>query len=94
MTWWPHKGTAEWVQYNFKKPRTITGASVYWFDDTSVGGCRTPKSWRLRYKKVNRWAEVAAAGSYGVEKDKFNNVRSEPMQTTALRLEVELQPEF
>jgi len=94
MTWWPHKGTTEWVQYDFKKPKRIAAASVYWFDDTGKGGCRIPKSWQLRYKKGNDWTDIVAAGSYGVEKDRFNSVRFEPVQTTALRLEVVLQPEF
>jgi hypothetical protein len=94
MTWWPNKGTTEWVQYDFRKPRKISGASVYWFDDTGTGGCRIPRSWRLQYRKGNRWAEVDAVGSYGVEKDTFNSVRFEPVQTTALRLEVQLKAEF
>ena len=94
MTWWPHKGTTEWVQYEFDKTRNISGSSVYWFDDTGGGGCRIPKSWRLLYKNGNRWTEVAQIGSYGLEKDKFNIVKLKPVQTTALRLEVQLQSDF
>jgi len=94
MTWWPHKGTTEWVQYDFEKPREISGASVYWFDDTGAGGCRVPKSWRLLYKTDSAWSEVAADGRYEVERDKFNTVEFEPIQTKTLRLEAQLQPEF
>jgi len=94
MTWWPHKGTAEWVQYDFEKPQKISSAAVYWFDDMGGGGCRIPISWRLLYKEGNIWKEVSNAGSYGVEKDKFNSVRFNPVQTSALRLEVQLQQDF
>jgi len=94
FTWWPRKGTAEWVQYDFEEPKRISGSAVYFFDDTGGGGCRIPKSWRLLYKDGNNWKQVSNAGSYGVEKDKFNSVRFRPVQTTALRLEVQLQQDF
>jgi hypothetical protein len=94
FTWWPNKGTAEWVQYDFEKPKRISGSAVYFFDDTGGGGCRIPKSWRLLYKDGNNWKELSNAGSYGVEKDKFNSVTFKPVQTSALRLEVQLQQDF
>ncbi len=94
MTWWPRKGTTEWVQYDFKTPRMVSGMSVYWFDDTGAGGCRAPKSWRLMYKKGNRWTEVSNAGSRGTDRDKFNTVKFDPVKTAALRLEVQLQQDF
>ena len=34
---WPHAGTAEWVQYTWKSPVTVKGSKVYWFDDTGRG---------------------------------------------------------
>jgi DUF1680 family protein len=94
FTWWPHKGTTEWVQYNFDKTEKIHGSAVYFFDDTGRGECRIPKSWRLLYKAVNNWKQVSNAGSYGLEKDKFNSVTFSPVQTSALRLEVQLQQDF
>jgi DUF1680 family protein len=94
FTWWPHKGTAEWVQYNFEKPERIHGSALYFFDDTGRGECRIPKSWRLLYKTVNNWKQVSGTSGYGVEKDKFNSVTFSPIQTSALRLEVQLQQDF
>jgi len=38
--------------------------------------------------------EVTGTDNYSVEKDKFNTVKFESVQTTALRLEAQLQPEF
>lgn len=94
FTWWPRKGTAEWVQYDFEKPMNISSANVYFFDDTGAGGCGIPKSWRLMYKDGDQWKQVSNAGGYGVEKDKFNKVSFDPISTQSLRLEVQLQPDF
>jgi hypothetical protein len=94
FTWWDHKGTTEWVQYDFQEAKTIVGSSVYWFDDTGGGGCRVPASWRLLYQDNGRWRELPNATGYGVEKDKFNKVKFDPVRTKALRLEVQLQPGY
>jgi len=94
FTWWDHKGTTEWVQYDFEQPRKVSGVAIYWFDDTGSGGCRIPKSWRVLYKDADQWQQVSSAGSYGLEKDKFNNVKFDTVQTSSLRLEVQLQPNF
>ena len=94
FTWWDHKGTTEWVQYDFEKPKKISRADVYWFDDTGGGGCRVPKSWRLLYKDNGQFKQVSNAGGYGVEKNKFNSVNFDTVQTKSLRLEVQLQPNF
>jgi len=96
MTFWPQKGTTEWVQYDFERPTKISGSAAYWFDDTGNGGCRVPKSWRLLYKDGNNWKQAPNLGEccYGVEKDKFNSVSFNPVQTIALRLEVQLQQDF
>jgi len=92
MTWWPHKGTTEWVQYDFKKPRAVKQVDVYWFDDTSAGGgCGLPQSWRLLYRDGDDWKEVRNASAYDVQRDKFNSVTFKEIKTPALRLEVKLQ---
>ncbi len=94
FTWWPRKGSTEWVQYDFDKPQKISSAEVYFFDDTGGGGCRIPKSWKLLYKQGDQWKQVPNAGSYGVEKDKFNKVSFDPANAQSLRIEVQLQPDF
>ena len=40
FTWWDHKGTEEWLEYDLPKKSRYSKASVYWFDDTgsSSGG--------------------------------------------------------
>lgn len=91
FTWWDHKGTAEWVQYDFPKPLTASAVSVYWFDDTGVGECRVPKSWRLLYKDGDAFKPVISASDYSVARDQYNKVTFTPVETSALRIEVQLQ---
>jgi len=92
MTFWPHKGTNEWVQYDFKKPRKVSKVDIYWFDDEPIGGgCRVPQSWRLLYQDGDDWKAVRNASDYGVEKDTFNTVTFAEIKTSGLRLEITLQ---
>lgn len=92
FTWWDHKGTTEWVQFDLKAATKVSGVQVYWFDDTPGGGCRVPASWRALYKDGDQWKPVTAKEDYGVAKDQFNTVHFEPVAIGAIRLEVKLQP--
>ncbi|MGO8926425.1 MAG: glycoside hydrolase family 127 protein [Limisphaerales bacterium] len=92
--WWPHKGTSEWAQYTWKTPVQVSSAKVYWFDDTGRGECRLPASWRIEYLDRSDWKPVAATEPYPVAKDKWCAVRFAPVKTTALRLAVQLPPNF
>ncbi len=94
FTWWDHRGTSEWVQYDLDAPATIRSAAVYWFDDEPQGGCRTPESWKLLYRQGNEWKPVSGISVYPVEKDRFNRVNFDPVTTSALRLEVQLKSGF
>ena len=95
FTWWDHRGTKEWVQYDLDEPRKVAAVEVYWFDDERVKRhCRTPKSWKLLYKDGAAWKPVKAKGDFGTALDKLNRVEFEPVQTTGLRIEVELKPEW
>jgi hypothetical protein len=93
FTWWDHRGTTEWVAYEFTRPKTLSKAEVYWFDDTGRGFCRVPASWRLSWKDGDEWKPVATSSTCGVEKDKLNAVSFQPVTTTAIRLEAQLQPD-
>ena len=91
MTWWPQQGTVEWVQYTYKAPRKVSSVEVYWFDDTGVGQCRVPKSWRVLALKGDAWEPVTGAGQYGVATDQYNKLTFDPVETKGLRIEVQLQ---
>lgn len=89
--WWPKKDTLQWVQYTFAKPTTVSSSKVYWFDDSPWGGCRIPASWKLLYRTTNGdWQEVKAKTAYVVSKDQFDTITFEPVQTSALRMLVQL----
>ncbi|MBN2307641.1 MAG: glycoside hydrolase family 127 protein [Candidatus Hydrogenedentes bacterium] len=94
FTWWDHRGRAEWVEYRFAEPAEVSRVEVYWFDDTGVGACRVPESWRLCYLDGDAWKEVPGPSGYATEKDRFNVVTFDPVRTAGLRIEVQLQPEF
>jgi uncharacterized protein len=88
--WWPKKGTSEWAQFDFPKRTRVSGASVYWFDDTGSGECRVPKEWKILYRAGNEWKSVQNAGPYGTEKDRMNTVKFDSVETDGVRLEVQL----
>ena len=44
---------------------------------------------------MENWKPVKiVSGSFSVDKDKFNTVTFEPVDTNSLRLEIQLQPNF
>ncbi len=88
LHWWPHKGTTEWIQYDFKQPADVANVTVYWFDDTGKGECRVPASWRVLYRENGQWKPVENFSDYKVTKDDFDRVSFLPVKTDALRLEV------
>jgi DUF1680 family protein len=94
LHWWPRKGTTEWVQYDFAAPSTVTSSGVYWFDDTGIGECRLPRSWRLLYKDGNDWKPVENFTGYAIEKDKNISVKFKPVKTSAMLLEIQSIPGF
>jgi hypothetical protein len=94
FTWWDRKGTSEWIERDFDKPRTVSAVEVYWFDDREGGGCRVPANWTLLYRKGNAWVPVPDASGYGVERDRFNAVTFPGVTTTGLRIEAKLRDGF
>jgi uncharacterized protein len=83
----------EWVEMVFRKPSTLSETEVYWFDDTGRGGVRVPQSWRLLYKSGDAWKPVEGASAFGVERNAWNKVTFKPITTTALRIELRMQPD-
>lgn len=92
--WWPAKGTNQWVQYDFAKPARVSAVEVYWFDDTGIGECRMPKSWRVLFRQNGEWKPVTNPSGYGVEPNHYNRATFDPVQTDGLRLDVLLPDDF
>ncbi|UCF06292.1 MAG: glycoside hydrolase family 127 protein [bacterium] len=89
--WWPHKGTTEWIQYDFEKPVEISSVEVYWFDNSEEGECRVPASWRALFLDNGKWRPVYTTDTYGIRKDQYNKVVFETIRTRSLRLEIQSQ---
>ncbi len=93
FTFWPRRGSSEWVEIDFRAPRKLSKTAVQWFDDTGRGACRVPKSWRALYQDGAEWKPVAATAAGGVARDSLNTLEFAPVTTRALRLEIDLAPE-
>ena len=89
--WWPKKASKEWIQYDFSMRAKVSSTKVYWYDDGPSGGCRVPVSWIIYYKTgAGQWEPVKNLNGYGVDKDKMNELKFEPVETGSLKLEVQL----
>jgi hypothetical protein len=84
----PHKGTEEWVAYEFDQPVKLSSVKVYWLED---GSYTLPAAWRLSYKKADgSWAPVDSFSPYLIEKDQYNEVTFVAVTTTGLRIDMKL----
>ena len=86
----PSAKEAEWLQYNFEKPRRVSGVQVYWFANGTDR--KLPERWRVLHRTGKGWEPVEVSGGYGLKIDQFNEVKFKPVTTRHLRLEVDLQP--
>ncbi|USN99298.1 MAG: glycoside hydrolase family 127 protein [Phycisphaeraceae bacterium] len=94
LTWWDHKGTTEWVQLDFPEASDVSWMEVYWFDDTGVGECRVPESWRVLVRDGGAWRPVQTKTTPGVALNRFNRVEFDGVKTDAVRLEAKLQIDY
>lgn len=92
--WWPNKGTSEWVQIDFPKLVEVSQTDIYWFDDTGIGECRVPYSWKVFYKEGEKWRPVYTIDKYGTEADKYNSIIFETVRTPSLKIEIQSQKDY
>ena len=94
FTWWDHRGTTEWVQYELPHEQSVSSVEVYWFDDTGRGECRIPKTWRLLYRDGEEWKPVPDVTIPTVTGNQWNRTSFPSLTVSALRIEAELQKGF
>ncbi len=94
LTFWPHRGTEEWIEMRFNEPKTVSKTSVYWYDDGAKGFCRLPESWSVSYLAGDDWKTVSAKSPCATTADGLNTVEFEPIETQAIRLNVKLRDGF
>lgn len=90
--WLPRRGTQEWIQYDFEKPAKVSSVEVYWYQEPGKGAVKVPASWRILYRDGEQWKPVETQGQYGAAINQFNKVPFKSINTSALRLEMQLQP--
>jgi uncharacterized protein len=91
--WWQKKGSEETVNYEFKKPVTLSESSVYWLNmDHYDGNYRVPETWQLLYQDKNKtWVPVETTDVYSVKTDCYNTVIFKQVKTTGLQIKAKLQ---
>lgn len=89
LQWYDKKlrGTEQWVQYTFKKPKNFDAIEVYWCTNGRV--IAPPASWRIVARKGDKWMPVANKGDYSAKLDVFNRVEFLPVKTDAIRMEIQ-----
>jgi len=89
--WWPKQASEEWLQYDFPQTQKVQEATIYWFDDQPWGGCKVPASWQILFRTADgKWQPVTGTTGYGTKKGVANLVQFDPVETTAVRLVVQL----
>ncbi len=93
-TAWPHKGTTEWIQYEFNTPREISRTSVYWFDDTGRGECRIPQSWEVEYLDGQTWKKIQGTEELPAHLNQFDTATFPRVLANGIRIKMQLQKDF
>ena len=96
FTFWPRRGTGEWVEIEFPQPRGVKALHVYWFDDATSGkgGCALPESWSVQWRMFPGlpWEDVKGA-KYSTVRDGFSKaVLPGKFETGAIRIKIGLAP--
>ncbi|MHC4241366.1 MAG: discoidin domain-containing protein, partial [Planctomycetota bacterium] len=92
LDFWPHKGTTEWIQFDWDETHNISSVKVYWFDDIGRGQCSVPKSWKVLYRNAKgNFKPVKNSSPYLIKKDTFNEVNFKPVKTTGIKIEIMLK---
>jgi hypothetical protein len=86
---WPESsGGPQWIELMYSAQRRIRGVEVYWAEDGTV---RLPAAWRLLYWDGARFQPVSGISEYELLKNGFSRARFDPVESTRLRLEVQLR---
>ncbi len=72
--------------------KTVSSSDVSWYVDPRNPKSQLPKSWKILVKQGDTWKEVANASGYGLDPAKSNTVKFDPIDGTAVRLDVYAEP--
>lgn len=95
LTFWPRKGTEEWVEAKMATSRTVSSVSVYWFDDAGGGGCRVPAEWSIQVRGSDgAWRDAAGDVTASGKKDAWDIRKISPVKTEAVRIRIKQRDGF
>ncbi|UQZ36878.1 hypothetical protein C2I18_27105 [Paenibacillus sp. PK3_47] len=88
---WGGPGSSHWVQYTWQRLVTLSGSSLYFFDDG--GGVMVPSNYNFEYwdSAAGQFMPVSGLSEKKMSKNTFNNVTFDEITTDKLRLTMEKQ---
>jgi len=95
LTFEPHTGTKEWLEYKLTENgerKKVSYCEVYWYDmNPPRGGSVVPQTWQVQWWNGDKWLPVKNTSEYPTERNTYNKVTFEPVFTSAIRLDIQLQ---
>lgn len=91
---WPfdQRRAEEWIEFRYSRPQRMGSVEVYWVDDEAGRGNPVlPSSWRVEFWDGTRWQAAPGAPEYEIKKDGFSRAQFTPVETTRLRMVVQLK---
>lgn len=88
---WGSPSQSHWVEYTWKSPVTLSGSSMYFYDDG--GGVQVPADYDFEYwdQASGEYVPVSGLSEKKMEKGKFNQVTFNEVTTDKLRLTMKNQ---
>ncbi|PYY29922.1 Ig domain protein [Paenibacillus illinoisensis] len=88
---WGSPNQSHWVEYTWKTPVTLSGSSIYFYDDG--GGVQVPADYDFEYwdQETGEYVAVSGLSEKKMEKGKFNQVTFNEVTTDKLRLTMKNQ---
>lgn len=93
LTFWDHKGTTEWMQYDYACAITTASSAVYFYDDTGHGECRCRSPGACR-TCATVWIPIESSSGYPVVADSWNQASFDQIATNGLRRELVSEKDF
>ena len=89
-TCWSSGRREDWYAIDFGVPRTLTGLTLYFFDDAPNGECRPPASFQVEIEAYRGIAGVRCPADRGLAPPAApggeNEIRFEPVRTSRFRI--------
>ena len=92
--WCPDTNQLVWIEYDFKKPETISKSKIYWVDDGPEGGCRIPDEWEILYLDKNIWKSVETKSKYKATRYSWSSIIFKPVIASSVKIKVKLKRGF